>query len=85
MSKAHTCFRPVFLATPAALASYIKHDFSVCVEKLLAACVHTAEGGKEQSNLGSNLSALLIHLYYEYCKKKQKIEYTQVTLSSASA
>lgn len=62
----------MFLKTPAAPASYIKHDFSVCVEKLLAASVHTAEGEKNKVILET------IYLHYLFIcimnagKNKQK-------------
>lgn len=41
VSGAHTCFKQMFLGTPAALAPYIKYDLSAYVEKLLAVCTHT--------------------------------------------
>lgn len=52
--QAHTCFKQMFLGTPAALASYIKYDFSACVEKTVGCvCARTGEG-KEQSNPWDN-------------------------------
>lgn len=34
VSEAHTCFKQMFLQTPAALTLYIKYDISACVVKL---------------------------------------------------
>lgn len=51
VSEAHTCFKQMFLWTPAALVPFIKHEFSDCVEKTFGCvCTHMGER-KEHSYL----------------------------------
>lgn len=58
VSEAHTCFKEIFLYTPAVLSSYIKHEFSAQVKNKkkekksvgMSLCTYKREG-IEQNNL----------------------------------
>ena len=79
VSEAHACFKQMFLRTPAALAPYIKYEFSACEcgEKTVD-CVH---------KLGREKNKVIFETIYQHYlfisilnTAKKRYTYTQVTL-----
>lgn len=65
VSETHTCFKEIFLYTPAVLSSYIKHEFSAQVKKInKKICRYVSVHVQERRNRTRSSLKQSIHITY---------------------